>query len=73
MRKKATENDGEWWRIEAPHFTAGFHIGADGVIDRGADILRWTRGKRLADVQRYGSSRRWKIERLADAVKAATQ
>ena len=59
---------GKWWRIEAPHFTAGVRVDdtahAADVIFYTAPILAWTRGKTLAWLLDYCHKKGWKAEEL---------
>lgn len=56
----------QWYRIEAPDFTAGLRFNADQRVDHGAPMLRWTEGKTLAWMLDYCARKGWKMEALRE-------
>lgn len=65
MNEPPAERARQWWRIEAPHFTAGL-IFQNGVAVDGAPILKWAKGKQLKWMQSYCQSKGWRMEALPD-------
>ncbi len=56
---------GTWWRIEAPHFCAGFRLNKDDLVDHGAPILRWLYGKSLSEVMRICQRQQWLLNQVS--------
>lgn len=55
-----------WYRVVAPPPgpCAGFCVGPDGRVTDGAPILRWMRGKPLAEVLRWCERKGWRCQKL---------
>jgi hypothetical protein len=51
-----------WFRIEAPHFTAGLRFDESDRADHGAPILKWAYRKTLPWMQDYCARKGWKME-----------
>lgn len=52
------------FRIEAPHFVAGFE--ANGAVERAAPIIRYMTGWRVSRVYQYCDQKGWFIERIKE-------
>lgn len=53
------------FRVEAPHFVAGFVTESDRVV-LAAPILRWAVGKELDDCRAYFENKGWRLQRVRD-------
>jgi hypothetical protein len=65
MKEWPVADDRTWWRIEAPHFTAGIRVTQDRV-DHGAPILRWMLGKSTSNVASICRANGWTMECLKE-------
>ena len=51
------------YSIDAPHFCAGFTT-LNGCVFKTAPILKWMKGKMIADIMLYCIQKDWKLEKL---------
>jgi hypothetical protein len=52
------------YRIEAPHFVAGFCVDAKGLVWEAAPVLTWMREKPITFITDYCKHKGWKLQNV---------